>query len=446
MTDCATQKMRFETEACLPLEAAFDGGRITSDGGLLWLEKMDEELGLCEAISEHVPEWRNRKGRHSLSSLIRQRIFQIACGYFDQNDSDTLREDPLLKMVCGALPESGANLASQPTISRLENAATRRCCHQIAQVLLEIYLTQRENDGAPERVRVLLDFDSTDDPTHGEQEGSYYHGYYGQHIYHPLLVFDGESGHLITALLRAGNTHASNSSVAILKRIVGALRQRWPEVAIEIRADGGFAVPALYDYCEREGISYTIALITNEPLKQMATDLLEEAKEEHQRMAHKAKLFDEDLYRAASWEKERRVVYKAEAMEQGTNRRFVVTTRPDAPKELYEFYAKRGQSENWIKDFKLHIRADRPSCHRFVANQFRLLLHAAAYWLMDALSRKLIEGGSLRMQLDTLRLGMIKIGGRVRELMTKVRLHLAWGHPGQDLWHALSEAFGGVHE
>ena len=445
MTDCATQKMRFEfSNSALALEAAFDGGRITSDGGLVWLAKIDEQLGLCEAISEHVPEWRNRKGRHSLVSLIRQRILQIACGYYDQNDSDTLREDPLLKMVCGSLPESGANLASQPTISRLENAATRRCCHQIAKVLLEIYLTQRENNGTPERV--LLDFDSTDDPTYGEQEGSYYHGYYGQHMYHPLLVFDGHSGHLITALLRAGNTHASNSSVAILKRIVGALRQRWPGVAIEIRADGGFAVPALYDYCEDEGITYTIALITNERLKEMGKDLLEEATQEHQRTDKKARLFGEDLYGAASWEKERRVVYKAEAMEQGTNRRFVVSTRDDRPKELYEFYACRGEAENWIKDFKVHMKADRLSCHRFIANQFRLLLHACAYWLMDALRRKLIEGGSLRMQLDTLRLGMIKIGARVRELMTKVRLHLASGHPGQDSWHALSGALGGVHE
>jgi Transposase DDE domain group 1 len=445
MTDCATQKMRFEfSNSALALEAAFDGGRITSDGGLVWLAKIDEQLGLCEAISEHVPEWRNRKGRHSLVSLIRQRILQIACGYYDQNDSDTLREDPLLKMVCGSLPESGANLASQPTISRLENAATRRCCHQIAKVLLEVYLTQRENNGTPERV--LLDFDSTDDPTYGEQEGSYYHGYYGQHMYHPLLVFDGHSGHLITALLRAGNTHASNSSVAILKRIVGALRQRWPGVAIEIRADGGFAVPALYDYCEDEGITYTIALITNERLKEMGKDLLEEATQEHQRTDKKARLFGEDLYGAASWEKERRVVYKAEAMEQGTNRRFVVSTRADRPKELYEFYACRGEAENWIKDFKVHMKADRLSCHRFIANQFRLLLHACAYWLMDALRRKLIEGGSLRMQLDTLRLGMIKIGARVRELMTKVRLHLASGHPGQDSWHALSGALGGVHE
>jgi len=437
--------MRFEfSNSALALEAAFDGGRITSDGGLVWLAKIDEQLGLCEAISEHVPEWRNRKGRHSLLSLIRQRILQIACGYYDQNDSDTLREDPLLKMVCGSLPESGANLASQPTISRLENAATRRCCHQIAKVLLEVYLTQRENNGTPERV--LLDFDSTDDPTYGEQEGSYYHGYYGQHMYHPLLVFDGHSGHLITALLRAGNTHASNSSVAILKRIVGALRQRWAGVAIEIRADGGFAVPALYDYCEDEGITYTIALITNERLKEMGKDLLEEATQEHQRTDKKARFFGEDLYGAASWEKERRVVYKAEAMEQGTNRRFVVSTRADGPKELYEFYACRGEAENWIKDFKVHMKADRLSCHRFIANQFRLLLHACAYWLMDALRRKPIEGGSLRMQLDTLRLGMIKIGARVRELMTKVRLHLASGHPGQDTWHALSGALGGVHE
>jgi Transposase DDE domain group 1 len=444
MQDCATQKIRFETPTPLALEAAFDGGRLTSDGGLSWLAKMDSEMGLSEMISECVPEWRTRRGRHTMLALVKQRLYQIACGYEDQHDSDSLREDPLLKVVCGSLPESGADLASQPTICRLENAATRRSCYRIAEVLFEIYLQERGKDGAPKKV--LLDFDSTDDPTHGDQEGSYYHGYYKQHMYHPLLVFDGESGHLITALLRAGNTHSSNSSVAILKRIVCALRERWPEVAIEIRADGGFAVPALYDYCEYEGISYTIALITNERLKEMAGDLLEAASKEHERTAHKARLFGEDLYGAASWEKKRRVIYKAEAMEQGTNRRFVVSTRHEAPKELYEFYAKRGESENWIKDFKLHMRADRLSCHRFIANQFRLLLHAAAYWLMDALRRKLIEGGSRRMQLDTLRLSLIKIGGRVRELFTKIRLHLATGHPGQDLWHALSGAFGVVHE
>jgi hypothetical protein len=326
----------------------------------------------------------------------------------------------------------------------MENAATRRSCHPIAEVLFEAYLAQREKDGAPEKV--LLDFDATADPTHGEQEGSYYHGYYEQHMYHPLLIFDGQTGHLITALLRAGNTHASNSSVAVLGRVVSRLRQRWPEVEIEVRADAGFAVPGLYDYCEEEGITYTIALITNPRLLEMAEELLEEAREDHQRTARKARLFSEDVYAAASWERGRRVVYKAEVMEQGTNRRFVLTTRSDAPKELYEFYVKRGEAENWIKDFKLHVKADRLSCHRFIANQFRLLLHAAAYWLMDALRRKLVASGTRRMQLDTLRLTLIKIGGRVREFLTKVRLHLASGHPGQSLWHALSEAFEGVHE
>ena len=444
MKDCATTTMRFDSQTALALEAAFDGGRVTSDSGLVWLSKMDREMDLCEAISECVPEWRKRRGQHSILSLVRQRVFQIACGYEDQNDSDFLREDPLLKAACGSLPESGTDLASQPTICRLENAATRRSCHRIAEILFELYLKEREKDCLPERV--LLDFDATADPTHGEQEGSHYHGYYREHIYHPLLVFDGHTGHLLTALLRAGNTHASNASVAVLKRIVSRLRSRWPEVVIEVRADAGFAVPALYDYCESEGIAYTIALITNPRLQEMGRDLLEEALELRAAEGAKQRLFGEDVYAAGSWEKKRRVIYKAEAMEQGTNRRFVVSTRSEAPKDLYEFYAGRGEGENWIKDFKLHVKADRLSCHRFIANQFRLLLHAAAYWLMDALRRKLIEGGARRMQLDTLRLRLIKVGGRIRELRTKIRMHLASGHPGQSLWQALYLAFGGVHE
>jgi hypothetical protein len=445
MTDCATSAMRFETQTTLALEAAFDGGRITSDGGLVWLAEADSELGLCERVAEHVPEWRKRKGRHSLQALIKQRVFQIACGYEDQNDSNSLREDPLLKLMCGSMPQSGAELASQPTISRLENAPSAGACYRMAEALFELYLRERGKEGAPQKI--LLDFDATDDPTHGDQEGSYYHGYYGQHMYHPLLVFDGESGHLICALLRAGNTHGSNSAVALLKRIVGRLRNRWPEVHIELRADAGFAVPALYDYCEGEGITYTVGLITNSRLEELAEDLLEEARRRYGDEQEKVKLFCQGAYQAGSWEHERKVVYKAEVMEQGTNTRFLVSTRNDGPKELYEFYVRRGESENWIKDLKLALKADRLSCHRFIANQFRLLLHACAYWLMDALRRKLVASGARRkMQLDTLRLHLIKIGGRVRELLTKVRMHLASGHPGQSSWHALSLAFGSVRE
>ena len=444
MTDCATPKTRFETRTALALEAAFDGGRLTSDGGLVWLAEMDEELGLCEAVSEHVPEWRKRKATHSVASLVRQRVFQIACGYEDQNDSTSLREDPLLKALCGSLPESGADLASQPTISRLENAPSSGDCYRMAEAIFELYLRERGKDGAPQKI--LLDFDATDDPTHGDQEGSYYHGYFEQHMYHPLLVFDGDTGHLVTALLRAGNTHGSRSAVALLKRIVGRLRRRWPGVEVELRADAGFAVPALYDYCEEEGITYTIGLVSNPRLEGMAEDLLDEATQRYETEGHKARLFSEGLYGAASWERPRRVLYKAEAMEQGTNTRFLVTTRTEGPEDLYTFYVRRGQSENWIKDFKVHMKADRLSCHRFIANQFRLLLHACAYWLMDALRRKLIERGMRRIQLDTLRLRLVKIGGRVRELMRKIRLHLAAGHPGRSLWHALTRAFEGVHE
>jgi hypothetical protein len=285
--------------------------------------------------------------------------------------------------------------------------------------------------------KVLLDFDATDDPTYGDQEESYYHGYFEEHIYHPLLVFDGDAGQLITAVLRSGNTHASHGTVAILKRIVAVLRRAWPSVQIELRADAGFAVPALYEFCEAEEIDYTIALITNSRLEEMAASLLKEAKHRYEQRGQKVRLLSEGRYQAGSWESERRVVYKAEVMEEGTNTRFVVTNKPEGPDGLYGHYTERGETENWIKDLKVALKADRLSCHRFLANQFRLLLHAAAYWLMDTLRRKLVEVGVDRMQLDTLRLKLVKIGGRVRELMTKVRLHLASGHPGQCLWDAL---------
>jgi hypothetical protein len=361
----------------------------------------------------------------------------VACGYEDQDDSDTLRTDPLLKLALGRLPETGPDLASQPTISRLENAPGGRDCLRVARALFELYVRRRGEDGAPERI--LLDFDSTDDPAHGDQEGAYYHGYYGERIYHPLLVFDGETDQLVTAVLRPGNTHASRGALAVLKRIVGRLREAWGQgVKIEIRADAGFAVPEVYEYCEEEGIGYTIGLISNPRLEALAEDLLERAKRESEAKAgEKVRLISDARYRAGSWDHRRRVVYKAEVLERGTNTRFVVTNRPDEPGRLYDWYVRRGEAEGWIKDFKLALKADRLSCHRFFANQFRLLLHAAAYWLLDELRRKLVMAGIRRMQLDTLRLYLIKIGGRVRELLTKVRLHLASGHPGQRLWNTL---------
>jgi len=384
-----------------------------------------------------MPDSRRRGAHHSLVALLRQRVFQIACGYEDQNDATTLRSDPLLKLVCGQLPDTGADLASQPTFSRLENAVGWRTCYHLAVVLVEIYLRERERDGRP--THILLDLDTTDDPTYGKQERTAYHGYYREHMYHPLLVFDGETDQLITALLRPGNAHASRGVRVVLRRLVRTLRTRWPGVRIEIRADSGFAVRKLYTFCEREGVGYTIGLIPNPRLAREAEPLLAEARRQSvEQGGAKVRLMSEVSYQAGTWDRTRRVVYKAETLEKGPNTRFVVTTRTDDPAAVYDWYVDRGEPELWIKDLKNACFAARMSCHRFVANQFRLLLHAVAYWLLDTLRRWLLAAGAARLQLDTLRLRVLKIAGRVRQFGTIVRLHLATSHPGEPLWLLLS--------
>jgi hypothetical protein len=441
VSQSATASVRFASPAVpapLPLEAAFDGGRLTSDGGLPWLGEAEQALGLCTTLAAAVPEWRRGPVRHSLEALVRQRVFQIACGYEDQNDAATLRRDPLLKLVCGRLPESGPEVASQPTLSRLENAVRATSCYRLALALLGVYLRAREREHAGGPARVLLDLDGTDDPTYGKQEGNAYHGYFRQHMYHPLLVFDGDTNQLVTAVLRPGNAHGARGAVAVLRRLVRVLRARWPGVALELRADSGFAVPAVYAFCEAAGVGYTIGLVPNPKLEALAAPLLATAQAQQAATGAKVRLAGETAYRAKSWPRPRRVVYKAEALAAGPNTRFVVTSRPDPPLALCDFYVDRGEPELWIKDLKRACFADRLSDHRFVANQFRLFLHAAAYWLLDTLRRWLVAAGAERLQLDTLRLRLLKIGGRVRELLTRVRLHLASSHPGAPLWALLA--------
>ena len=293
--------------------------------------------------------------------------------------------------------------------------------------------------------RILLDIDSTDDPTHGHQEGSAYHGYYGQHMYHPLLVFDGDTGQLITAILRPGTAHASRGVVAVLRALVRALRAGWPGVAVELRADSGCAVPRVYRFCERAHVGYTIGLIPNSRLEAVAAPLLADAQAQRLATGEPVRLVAEVAYRADSWDRERRVVYKAEALDKGPNTRFVVTTRADPPDEIYDWYVDRSEAELWIKDYKRACVADRLSDHRFWANQFRLFLHAAAYWLLDTLRRRLLARGYPPLQLDTLRLRLLKVGGRVRELATHVCLHLASSHPGQFLWDLLAASLPPPH-
>lgn len=437
MSQSATPTISCFSPLSLPIEARFDGPQLTSDGGLVWLAEADATLGLCRALAAQIPEWRIGPARHSVETLVRQRIFQIACGYEDQDDADTLRSDPLLKLLCGRLPD-GPDLASQPTLSRFENAVDFKACYRLARALLTVYLQER---GRPDRpTHILIDADSTDDPTYGDQEGSAYHGYYGQHMYHPLLLFDGETDQLITAVLRPGTCHAGRGIVAILTRVVRAIQARWPGIQIEFRGDSGFALPALYDYLEEQHIIYTIGLATNSRLEALAAPQLAQASERHAETGEKVRLLGDTQYAAGSWEEERRVIIKTEVLAKGPNVRFVVTTRTDEPESLYTFYIQRGGGpELWIKDLKDACFADRLSDHTFWANQFRLLLHAAAYWLLDTIRRWLSSLHVARMQLDTLRLRLLKIGGWVRRHLDGIRLHLASSHPGEPLWQLLAE-------
>jgi hypothetical protein len=425
------------------LGVQFDGGHLTSDGGVPWLVEAEAALGVCAALAGCVPEWRRGGVRHSLERLVRQRVFQIACGYEDQNDADRLRTDPAFKLACGRLPASEPDLASQPTLSRLENAVDRHAIERLAEALADVYLRERGRAGVP--TRILLDLDGTADPAHGEQEGVAYHGYYRQHMYHPLLVFDGDTGHLSTAVLRPGDVHGSRFVVLVLRRLLRKLRVAWPDVPVELRADSGFAIPRLYAWCEANVIDYTIGLIPNPVLERLAAPLLETARAQSvEQGGAKVRLADEARYQADSWPHARRVVFKAEILLKGPNTRFVVTTRTDEPLVVYDRYVDRGESENWIKDFKNALAADRLSDHRFCANAFRLLLHAAAYWLLDHLRRRLLSVQAPRLQFDTLRIRLIKIGGWVRErtdsIIPHVCVHLSSHHPGLALWLLLARA------
>ena len=279
-----------------------------------------------------------------------------------------------------------------------------------------------------------MDIDAPDDLVHGCQQLSFFHGYYKNYIYHPLLIYDGDTGELITAVLRPGNVHASRQVVAILKRVVKRLQEVFGEVKIVVRADAGFAVPRLYEYCEKEKLGYIIGLITNRRLLASAEEISATAQKQFEQSQLKQRLFTETSYQAGSWDKSRRVIIKAEHNELGSNRRFVVTNMEGTPHELYDFYAMRGDSENRIKELKNDLKADRLSCHRFVANQLRLTLHAAAYVLLTALKRYLKGTVLEKAQIATIRCQLIKIGAQVVQSCRRLWVHLAGGYPLKTLF------------
>lgn len=434
MTECNEQAVLFHLGR-REVTAAFDAGSVTSDAGVVLVAQIDQRDRVTASMAEAMSDPRQAgKVRHEVRDLLAQRIYQIACGWEDVTDSNTLRHDPglqtALRRVAG---EPGAVLASQPTLSRLEERIQPEELAALADWLLSQYVQWLRRQGPQAWRRIILDVDSTDDPTHGAQQMTMFHGFYDQWMYHPLLVFDSR-GFPVAALLRPGNAHDSWETVGVLRRVIQKLREAFPKAEVILRADAGFAVPALYEFCEAERIPYLIGLVTNPRLVAAAEPLLKRARALHEASGEKVQLFGRLRYRADSWTRSRRVIYKAEVMRLGDNPRFVVTTLPGEPEELYRFYVQRGRSENWIKDLKNAVFADRLSCHLFSANQFRLFLHTAAYILMFRL-RELLHGTALAScQMDTLRLKLLKIGARVQVSARRVWFHLASGHPCADIW------------
>jgi len=405
---------------------------LTSDGGLPLLREVDRKIGLIDALDAAIADPRRPwLIEHDQRTLLTHRIFAIAAGYEDLNDHHTLRNDTLLQALTDRKPKAGQaegdRLSSPPTLCRLENRITRADLARMAEVLVEQFVASHTE--AP--TELVLDFDATDDAVHGQQEGRFFHGYYDHYCFLPLYVTCGQQ--LLVAYLRPAKIDAAKHSRAILKLLVRRFREVWPEVKIVVRADSGLCRWRLMRWCDRHDVDYLLGLAKNPRLQRLARRSRVQARWDHRRTGQKQRLFEEFDYAAATWDRPRRVIAKAEHDHRGENPRFVVTSLPGDPRELYEaLYCQRGDAENRIKEQQLGLFADRTSCHVFVANQFRVLLSAAAYVLLETLRRVGLAGTELAgAQATTIRLKLLKIGGRVVRSVRRLVIHLASGFPLQ---------------
>jgi Transposase DDE domain group 1 len=402
----------------------FDGGQLSSDAGVILLKDIDDHLGLTHDLAAVLSDPRDaRRVKFTLHDLLKQRVFQIAAGYEDANDSNTLRDDPIFKLMLDRLPETGAPLASQPTMSRCENRVSRTELYRMAVVLLNQFIASYDS---PPKV-IVLDVDDTEDRVHGQQEQARYDGYYGGYCFMPLHLYEGLSGRLITTILKA-KRFTGTQMLAVLQRVVKRLRHAWPDTLLIFRGDSHFAYPEVMQWLEAEPeLSYVTGLTSNAVLQQLAREVVEQAKRAYAYSGHKVTRFHSTRYQAGTWARSRRVVIKVEVGEQGVNTRFVVTALEQArTKVLYQqIYCARGQAENEIKDHKLYLKSDRTSCHRFEANQFRLLLHSAAYVLLETLRREVFRTTQwASATMETIQLRILKLGARVQECKDRIMISL----------------------
>jgi hypothetical protein len=402
----------------------FDGGRLSSDAGIVLLKDIDDQLGLTRALAAVLSDPRDAGRIHfTPEDLLKQRVFQIAAGYEDANDSNMLRDDPIFKLMLDRLPESGASLASQPTISRFENRVSRTELYRMALVLLEQCIGSYDS---PPRL-IVLDVDDTEDRVHGQQEYARYDGYYGGYCFMPLHLYEGLSGRLITTILKA-KRFTGPQMLAVLRRLVKRLRQAWPDTLLIVRGDSHFAYPEVMQWIEDQpDLSYVTGLTSNAVLQKLAHEVVEQAKRAYAHRGAKVTRFHSTRYQAGTWSRLRRVVIKVEVSEQGVNTRFVVTDMEHARTQvLYQqIYCARGQAENEIKDHKLYLKSDRTACHRFEANQFRLLLHSAAYVLLETLRREVLRTTQwASATMETIQLRLLKLGARVQERKDRITISL----------------------
>jgi len=413
--------------------ARFDGGSMSSDGGVLLLREIEQRLAIARTLASCLPDGRDpARVRHGYDEMIRARLFAIACGHEDCDDLDLLRFDPAFKLSCGRLPESGDDLMSQPSLSRLENAASWRDLARMGFSMIDLFCSSFPR--VPETI--TLDIDETADVAHGQQELAFFNAYYDNYCFQPIHVFEAGSGKPVLSLLRPGKRPSGAEAARIIARVTKRIRKNWPRVKILWRGDSHYATPEVLACLEAMGCSYVLGLAGNKRLKALAAPWCEDAALRRLSTAKdKLRRFHQSAYRAGSWDKERRVIARVEASAQGADVRFVVTYLPGKAKALYEkVYCARGQAENLIKDMKTYTKSDRTSCHRWQANQFRLFLHMGAYWLLHTLRQTAPKRSPWRKAtFETIRLTFLKIAARFTELKSRVTIALPSAYPTQKM-------------
>jgi hypothetical protein len=437
--------MRFGFHPRRVIDVSTDAPAASSDGGLVLLRQLDERMGFCARLAPLLTDTRDaERVQHGRLEQLRQRVFQIAMGYEDQNDATALRQDPVWKVVCDRDVDPSDGLSSQPSLSRFEHAMTARAVVLLTRALEDEYVASLPADTE----EVVLDLDSTDDPTHGQQPMSFFHAHYDSYIYFPLLVFDGE-GRLVSVRLRPGNAGNSRYSTPLMCRLIRKLKTRFPRLHVLVRADGGFCTPRFLDALEKldaniSDVRYVVGLPANVTLLNLAEGPIREAACEAAKTRQTTRRFDDFRYATRSWSHTRRVVVKAEHLDGKDNPRFVVTSVHDVePRIVYEsLYCARGRCENAIKDFKRALSGDRLSCTSYIANAFRLVLHAAAYRLLDALRRVVLRVAPTfgRRQFDTLRLLLLKVAALVGQSVRRFTFQLPAAFPMAPVFAAVAQA------